>query len=619
MATLFGKADPSLVAAAFKEGQSRVPLDLSGVYKQREQNIADFTKGVQDIFKALDAEDKEWRDKNKANFDIANDSWILSPEMNTHMLGINDAVVRGFKERQKEDLSDLEKAELEAEINKYANLSQKNDEILGSIIQLGANNSILATPGSDEQKLIGLIVEDYNNNTSVTKAAYDKGDIVFSLPDSDVKMTLSELSRKLGKKDDTPNISVQNLIMKNGKSSKRPWDDDYERDFKTKLDKILVNNNDILNVSQEIFQGMDFSVEDLLTGRLKDGYKNPVMQDIYDILDTITLPDIDNDDDYDADDIAIYSTPENGAELAKAIMNNESAYREVISSLITNHTGEQAHKIGRYDFEGNGNGNGNGDDDTITLNPSGNTQLFKKHDWVSNSVINSLVENINNREPIPLAKGEGTMEWSDDDEAYVYTPEGGTTVIVEDKDELFRKYFKSHDNVSTQVVGQEWWTNIDNWSAGEKRQEDTFSPITNMTVEDFGDDDNKIARTIQGMMPGQFTKANPANLYFDVKRGTERDGGTGPLSARGQWWQEDITFEGVALYGEDDRIMVYPKVYPKGAIIKGEDVSGKPHPNAGKEVKIETGGSISERKKNLKKMENILITFGLADKIKPKP
>ena len=36
MASLAGKADSTLVAAAFREGMSNVPLDLGDVYKQRE-------------------------------------------------------------------------------------------------------------------------------------------------------------------------------------------------------------------------------------------------------------------------------------------------------------------------------------------------------------------------------------------------------------------------------------------------------------------------------------------------------------------------------------------------------------------------------------------------------
>ena len=46
MASLLGKADATLVSAAFREGQSRVGADLSGVYKKREENIKNYRDQV---------------------------------------------------------------------------------------------------------------------------------------------------------------------------------------------------------------------------------------------------------------------------------------------------------------------------------------------------------------------------------------------------------------------------------------------------------------------------------------------------------------------------------------------------------------------------------------------
>ena len=46
MAKLYGTADPTLVKMAYAESMANVPLDLSSVYKQREQNIKDFATGV---------------------------------------------------------------------------------------------------------------------------------------------------------------------------------------------------------------------------------------------------------------------------------------------------------------------------------------------------------------------------------------------------------------------------------------------------------------------------------------------------------------------------------------------------------------------------------------------
>ena len=56
MASLLGKADPTLVRGAFMEAAADVPLDLSDIYTKREANLKAFTEGLQ----------KAWGDLSKA-------------------------------------------------------------------------------------------------------------------------------------------------------------------------------------------------------------------------------------------------------------------------------------------------------------------------------------------------------------------------------------------------------------------------------------------------------------------------------------------------------------------------------------------------------------------------
>ena len=48
--SLFGRADATLVGAALKESMANLPANLTAVYAKREQNLKDFSKGIQEAF-----------------------------------------------------------------------------------------------------------------------------------------------------------------------------------------------------------------------------------------------------------------------------------------------------------------------------------------------------------------------------------------------------------------------------------------------------------------------------------------------------------------------------------------------------------------------------------------
>ena len=58
MAKLYGTADPVLVSAAFRHGQSIVPGDMKDVYKWQAENFAKFTEGISKAFDEIYADNK---------------------------------------------------------------------------------------------------------------------------------------------------------------------------------------------------------------------------------------------------------------------------------------------------------------------------------------------------------------------------------------------------------------------------------------------------------------------------------------------------------------------------------------------------------------------------------
>ena len=347
MASLLGKADATLVAAAFKEGQSRVGADLSDVYAKREENLATFTKGVGDIFKKIYADDILTRDLLKENASIAETNMANAGFESEYMLRKNHEISLGFKS-QLEDINrefgatggkgDLERSLLRGEMNKYLATTQSNNETFGKLMSQSANNELLAKAGSLEQGLLNAMAEDYNNGTSFTNPEYEKGDMVYTHPDNpEVKMTMSELNRRLSVKDAKPLNAIQTILtdaLKQGKTSNIPWNVD---DYTNRISKTLVNMNDIDNAMVERFGDMKYNIKQVITGQTPEGYANPIMGDIYDSLVALGGIDIDGVNGIDEKDTKIledYTISANGALISQALMKDESKLRDVISNVL---------------------------------------------------------------------------------------------------------------------------------------------------------------------------------------------------------------------------------------------------------------------------------------------
>ena len=349
MASLLGKADATLVAAAFREGQSRVGADLSDVYAKREENLATFTKGVGDIFNKIYADDILTRDLLKENASIAETNMANAGFDSEYMLRKNHEIALGWKSRL-EDINrefgaaggkgDLERSLLRGEMNKYLATTQGNNETFGKLMSQSANNELLAKAGSLEQGLLNAMAEDFNNGTSFTNPTYEKGDMVYTHPDfPDVKMTMSELNRKLSVKDVKPLNDIQGILndaLKQGKTSEIPWNVD---DYTNRISKTLVNMNDIDNALGERFGDMKYTIKQAMTGLTPEGYANPIMADIYDSLVAqggIELDGIEGIDEKDMEILKDYATSENGFKVSQALMEDESKLREVVSNVLAN-------------------------------------------------------------------------------------------------------------------------------------------------------------------------------------------------------------------------------------------------------------------------------------------
>ena len=350
--SLMGKADTTLVSAAFREGSTNVQKDLSDVYTKREKAFKTFQEGISTIFENLGEEDRNEQKELKEGLEDLSDNtqtWDALAE-------VDSQVMIDFKDELKAATTDLEKRKLWSKFKNYSELSKNHKEGMENVIDLGVTNNLLTKPGSNERKLLIKIVNDWNNNTDETKPSYDpkKGDIVYTDPDTNTKMSFSELQRKIGRKDSTVNTDINALINKAAKNeNNQPYEDSedgtipgFRDDLYNDILARLNSSDDIANAGSKAANGMKYSVEHMLMG--KAGKDNPLTIELFDILKTL---DVDKDGTSGTTEDASYVTSTNAVELAKEIMNNDDLYKEVIATAITNMSGKKAYDISQIKKE----------------------------------------------------------------------------------------------------------------------------------------------------------------------------------------------------------------------------------------------------------------------------
>ena len=352
--SLFGRADATLVSAAFKEAEANLPEDLTAVYEKREQNLEDFSKGIQEAFDIYYADYNNTSELLKTNSQAVLDNLESGGVLNPYLLEQNNAIVNGFKQRLRSipagRKGDLERSKLRHEMNVYAQKSVSNElafQTLAENINSGTILDDYGPQGAEKRKLLNLMMEDYNNGTFKTNRTYEKGDYFYSLPGSNLKMNMREVLNSFSVYDANILAAVQkdlNLEQQNGKKG-LPYN---PTQFYNKLRGRMKSNNDIDNIAKERFGDMPFSFEEYLRGAgagTKEG--NEVASYLMDALNSIGGIDVTGDGVVKQEDINIYSDPKNAAVLSQAILGDPGVKKELTALYVTKYAAEDAHGLGK--------------------------------------------------------------------------------------------------------------------------------------------------------------------------------------------------------------------------------------------------------------------------------
>tara|TARA_R110002012_G_scaffold317897_1_gene535175 strand:+ start:224 stop:1975 length:1752 start_codon:yes stop_codon:yes gene_type:complete len=340
--SLMGKADASLVAAAYREGMANVPADLKGVYDKREKGFKTFTESMNTLFENLGAEDKKTKEEiDKDTQELSQFGVALG---NDRVMEITQDVSDGYRDAIEKAETDLDKAKVKSKFNKFYEKMQQAGSTLEGMIQNSANGQLLTNFNSDEQKLFAAMLKDLKDNTNLTNAQPNKDmtDIVYTLPGTDVEMTMGELQSKMGIKDNSVGVDVNKLILGVAKNKNVASKEDAVNDLYSDITGRMNSPNDIKVAATTKFRGMENTIEEMLQGKTKNGFDNPLVMQFFDILKDL---DVNNDGKIgDAKD-ASFATPENAAKLIKEIQGNDGLYKEVIARTVSEMAGAKSYGI----------------------------------------------------------------------------------------------------------------------------------------------------------------------------------------------------------------------------------------------------------------------------------
>ena len=234
---------------------------------------------------------------------------------------------------------------------------------------------------------------------------------------------------------------------------------------------------------------------------------------------------------------------------------------------------------------------GGSEDGFVNLRPGKSSDIGANtgNGYVPNSALNTIGKKINDRADIDL--GADKFIWDKKDKVYKLNGE-----TINNKYSLFSTIYGEGFDPANIIT---MYNSINDFQA-DTRQETSFDTKTNLDISFIDDADDVVASNLNKLIPPKADTRNPRNLSFKA-----RGGGA------------SLGFQVVGLYDEDG-LLKYPDVYPDGVVINGEDMSGKPHPNAGGEAIFGTRAKTTARNtKNLEELIDILKTFGLYDNTKP--
>lgn len=247
MAKLLGKADSTITAAALKAGMADVMPDYSELYKQKAENLKEnyetFQTTIENFFDGLTAETSALGDELKEAVTTTMADLSTGSTPDEQGIELFDSYFNELKQKLKTTKvgkeGEVERAKIRAEMNRVKNSTSGMAETLidlGVRIENGDFNA--NAMGKDRLDVLKAI------NDKTAKREIVNGNLVYSMPGSDKKITQDDLRKILVSNDPEVSKAVNNVTvgaLTTGKIYGTEWQkerqavvNDYKEGFTTK-------------------------------------------------------------------------------------------------------------------------------------------------------------------------------------------------------------------------------------------------------------------------------------------------------------------------------------------------------------------------------------------------
>ncbi len=560
MASLLGKADATLATMSLKEAMADVTPDYSDIYKAEakgfEENLMAFQTGVKTYFDNLNADNNALADelKEAVSTTMANMSMGEAPDEAGMELFNNE--LNGLRQRLKNTppgkRGELDRAKIRAEMERLKN---STDGMSDTLIDLGVrveNGDFNAqATGKENMEILKAI------NDKTAKREIINGELVYSVPGLDKKLTQQDIKKLLVSNDPKINKAVHDVSAKAGTIGKTygmEWEDNRQEIVNGYRDALSTREG--LGTNMHKAQGgLKYSFAEYLSGKGDPKYN-------MEIWNALKEAGVDVPEDNNGDGIINeldFATPENGIAMIEQLTQiGHSNFDMAITKNIVSEF--LADNVGKKEFDDNRRILNKPEEKRGDKKKSGKRNYADRHYGPKgNTVEGNVLENIYQKfESGVIVSDEGT--WNRDPKTNIWkNDKTGETMSGNDMIDLAQNsaggYSLTDDYLFSQFEGTDSGSGSGTSGGGggitpvsddeiDSIVKDIWEPDE---VEGFGEDANGAAlmsylqKNHSGLLDGVEVRSDGEYIYF--KRDGEKEKRWGGDSTGGSGYDRDDIVE----------------------------------------------------------------------------
>ena len=346
--SLLGKADSTLAAMSLKESMADVMPDYSDIYKQKaegfEKNLTAFQKTVGDYFDNLNTDNNALADELKEAVSTTMADLSMGETPDEAGMELFNTELNKLRQRLKNTSpgkkGELDRAKITAEMER---LKSSTDGMSNTLIDLGVrieNGDFIPNATGNENMQILKAINDRTANRQIVN-----GDLVYSTPGSDKKITQQDLRKMLVSNDPSINKAVNAVTVKAGtlgKTKGMKWEDNRQEIINGYRESLSTKSGLAANMHQP--QGpLKYSFADYLSGKGDKKYNAQIWSALKEA--GVNVPeDKDGDGKITEKDFA---TPENGIAMIKRLTQIDddgfdlAGTKNIVSEFLADYVGKK--------------------------------------------------------------------------------------------------------------------------------------------------------------------------------------------------------------------------------------------------------------------------------------